>query len=383
MPRFKTKYVAAFFIHALFWLGMYYALRALTVSNFKILVNNNGQLGRPMNMSMLFPYSKQVLVSLMILFYSNSFWLFNTVLRYKSKVLSAMVISGWSLMLYGMNFLVVRWLIASRGVHFAANKPALPGAPSDLSGPPPVEPVNAIDWTQMQGTIALVFLSVLGVAIAYYFIKEWIRNDLARTEALAQQLSAEIRFLRSQVNPHFLFNTLNNLFSMAQKKGNEELADGISKLSGMMRYMIYESNTDRVPLQKEIEYLTDCIALNKLRYVDSEVKVNFHYPDRASVASVQVAPMLFIPFLENAFKHGVAIGQVSSIDMTIALNQNKLIFTCANTDHSGVKKMDEEKGGIGLENVKRRLELVYLTKHELMLQKERGKYNIKLQIDLA
>ena len=383
MRRFKTKYLAEFFIHALFWLGVYYALRALTVSSFKMLVNNNDQVGRSMSMSMLFPYSKQVLVSLMILFYSNSFWLFNMVLRYKSRVLSAMVISGWSLLLYWADFLVIRWLITSRGVHFAANKPALPGPQPDLPGPPPVEPVNAVDWTQMQGTIALVFLSVLGVAIAYYFIKEWIRNDLARNEAQAQQLSAEIRFLRSQVNPHFLFNTLNTLFSMAQKKGNEELANGISKLSGMMRYMIYESNTDRVPLQKEIEYLTDCIALNKLRYADSEVTVNFHHPDRASVTRVKVAPMLFIPFLENAFKHGVFIGHTSGIDMTISVNQNKLIFTCANTDHSGVKKMHEEKGGIGLENVKRRLELIYPAKHELMVGKESEKYNIKLQIDLA
>ena len=89
---------------------------------------------------------------------------------------------------------------------------------------------------------------------------------------------------------------------MAQGKGNDELADGISTLSGMMRYMIYESNEDRVPLKKEIEYLQNCIVLNKLRYADDEVKVIFNHPDKTE--GVFVAPMLFIPFVENAFKHG-------------------------------------------------------------------------------
>jgi len=375
MHRNKTRFFLAFVIHALFWLGMYYALKALTVSSFKMVINNNGSFSRQMSMNMLFPWSKVVLGFLMVLFYSNIFWLFRRAIRYKNKFLSTVIISGWGLLLFAINFLVVRRLIGSPGINHPGTHAAPPG--------PPGGSISADDWLQMQLTIALVFLSVLVIAVAYFFIKEWIRNDLVRNQAEAHQLSTEIRFLRSQVNPHFLFNTLNNLFSMAQKKGNDELADGISKLSGMMRYMIYESNTDRVPLQKEIEYLEDCMALNKLRYADSEVAVNFHHPAPAAVAGVQVAPMLFIPFLENAFKHGVSIARHSRIDMAISLNQKKLIFTCENTDHSTVKKLEEEKSGIGLENVKRRLELVYPGRHKLWNSPAGGKYQVTLQIDLA
>jgi sensor histidine kinase YesM len=235
----------------------------------------------------------------------------------------------------------------------------------------------------MQLIMAVVFLSILAIAAAYFFIKEWIRNDLVRSQAETQQLDTEIRLLRSQVNPHFLFNTLNNLFSMAQKRGHEELADSISKLSGMMRYMIYESNTDRVPLQREIVYLEDCIALNKLRYADSEVAVSFRHPAPAVAAGISIAPMLFIPFLENAFKHGVSIGSHASISLDISVEQKKLIFTCENTDYSSVKKLEEEKGGIGLENVRRRLELLYPGRHALRTGAAEGKYTVNLQIELA
>ena len=124
---------------------------------------------------------------------------------------------------------------------------------------------------------------------------------------------------------------------MAQDKGNDELADGISKLSGMMRYMLYDSNEESVPLSKEITYLEECITLNKLRYADEEVIVTF---DQAGqIADIRIAPMLFIPFVENAFKHGVAIGQRAAIQIALAVSGQKLIFTCANTDFSKIRKM--------------------------------------------
>ncbi len=169
----------------------------------------------------------------------------------------------------------------------------------------------------------------MGVSIAYFFLKEWARNELVRNQMQAYQLSTEIKFLKSQINPHFLFNTLNNLFSMAQSKGNDELADGISKLSGMMRYMIYDSNAESVPLNKEIAYLEDCITLNKLRYADEEAKVTFSYPGQ--VQNIFIAPMLFIPFVENAFKHGVSINQPSEIDIAIVADNQLCLLVKTKT----------------------------------------------------
>ncbi len=415
MRRSRVKYLIELIIHALFWLGVYYALKALMASSHSMVIDHGKEGLQRMDVKLLFPYSGIVLGSLMLLFYSNTFWLFKKVIRYKSDFSRVLVIAGWFALLFGANYLLIRMLINSSSNIRDAQKTAfletlhdtdLPGHPqarvffesrSDtVSLKPQLNPIllrhmapapfgesPADNWSHMQLVIALVFLSVLAVAAANFFIKEWIRNDLTRSQAQAQQLDTEIRLLRSQVNPHFLFNTLNNLFSMAQKKGNDELADSISKLSGMMRYMIYESDTATVALLREIVYLKDCIALNKLRYADNEVAVSFHHPEPDIATLIPVAPMLFIPFLENAFKHGVSIGSHARIDIDISIGQKKLIFTCENTDHSGVRKLAEEKGGIGLENVRRRLELLYPGRHALQAGSEGGKYTVNLQIEFA
>jgi sensor histidine kinase YesM len=248
---------------------------------------------------------------------------------------------------------------------------------------PPVDAISFMisDWLHIQPVILLAFLVIEGVAIAYFFLNEWAKSELIHAQLQANQLSTEIKFLKSQINPHFLFNSLNNLFSMAQDKGNDELADGISKLSGMMRYMLYDSNEESVPLGKEITYLEECITLHKLRYADEEVSVTF---DQAGpLTDTRIAPMLFIPFVENAFKYGVAIGQQSEIRISLAVSAQKLTFTCVNTDYSFIKKMDMDISGIGLENVQRRLALVYPGRHRLTIGHEDGTFRVKLDIDLS
>ena len=388
MHRSWSKYLIELIIHALFWLGVYYVLRALTASSYSMVIDRGNGRVQHMDMRLLFPYSGMVLASLMLLFYSNTFWLFKKVIRFKNDFPRVMVITGWFVLLFAANYLLIRMLIGPFGAVQSSRPKVFFESRADtvLPGHLPPGPLGgslADSWSHMQLIIALVFLSVLAVAAANFFIKERIRNDLMRSQADAQQLDTEIRLLRSQVNPHFFFNTLNNLFSMAQKHGHEELADSISKLSGIMRYMTYESNTATVALLREINYLEDCISLNKLRYADSEVAVGFSHPAPTITAAISIAPMLFVPFLENAFKHGVSIGHHSRIDINISVGQKKLIFTCENTDHSAVKKLEEEKGGIGLENVRRRLELVYPGRHQLLAGPSAGKYIVNLQIELA
>lgn len=381
MHRIKVKHIIEILIHLAFWVGVYYTLNSLTSSTVKIRVNHNGKIMERSEVDTIFPYSRFTLAFLALLFYGNIFWIFNKALRYKSLFAGIAIAAGWFILVFLANYI----LVGSKLSNSLPMGPPPPGFAAGKDGLNHLIPNhNAFfaigNWVHMQLTMLLIFLTAAGLSIAYFFLKEWARTELVRNQLEAYQLSTEIKFLKSQINPHFLFNTLNNLFSMAQEKGNDELADGISKLSGMMRYMIYDSNAGGVPLNKEIAYLEDCITLNKLRYADDEVKVIFDHP--AQTGTVVVAPMLFIPFVENAFKHGVSIGQTSGIDIAIVLSDHKLTFTCINTKYSAIKKMEDEKSGIGLENVKRRLDLLYPGKHDLQINEDRGKYIVKLEIDL-
>jgi hypothetical protein len=378
-------------LHLVFWAGVFYVLTSLNSSHIHVLIKNQNFARYRDEEQPISAYVYIILVFLAALFYGNIFWVFPKVIRYKKGMVLLALGAGWLAMVFSANYFIA-------GPLFEQANP-IPERPPGFSTykrdtevrvrlpDHPARPLNdAInftisDWLHIQPVILLAFLVIEGIAIAYFFLKEWAKSELIQTQLQANQLSTEIKFLKSQINPHFLFNTLNNLFSMAQDKGNDELADGISKLSGMMRYMLYDTNVESVPLSKEIIYLQECITLNKLRYADEEVIIAF---DQAGqIADIQIAPMLFIPFVENAFKYGVAIGQKEAIQIAIVVSGQKLNFSCVNTDHSFIKKMKMEISGIGLENVQRRLELVYPGKHQLIINKEDGKFMVKLEIDLS
>jgi two-component system, LytTR family, sensor kinase len=381
MLTIKKKDWIEIAVHLAFWTAVFYTLSSLTGSFFKLQVNRNGKVMTMDGKQNIAPYSYLTLIFLMMLFYGNIFWVFKKALQNK-KIISRFAAGiAWFACVFAANYFIVGSLLKLK------NPPA-PPLPYFDHGPIAHDPFTQVNvellvmnsWLRMQLTMLLIFLSVLGLSVAYFFLKEWARNELVRNQLEANQYSTEIKFLKSQINPHFLFNALNNLFSMAQKKGNDELADGISKLSGMMRYMIYESNEETVPLKKEIEYLENCIQLNKLRFADEEAKVIFNYPDESE--GIFIAPMLFIPFVENAFKHGVMIGQSSEIDISLLASNKQLSFSCQNTIYH-IRKMEEEKSGIGLENVRRRLELVYPGKHEFTIKDQDAKYSVELKISLA
>jgi two-component system, LytTR family, sensor kinase len=386
-------------LHLVFWAGVFYVLTSLNSSHIHVLAKfRDGVIARDQfEEAPISPYVYIILVFLAALFYGNVFLVFPKIIRYKKVIARLAICTVWFTMVFGANYFIVGPLfdqanpIPNLSPSFVPfNRDAVIRDPVMKPDHPPfphlTPHIGAInftisDWLHIQPVILLAFLVIQGIAIAYFFLKEWAKSELIQTQLQADQLSTEIKFLKSQVNPHFLFNTLNNLFSMAQGKGNDELADGISKLSGMMRYMLYDSNEERVPLSKEITYLEECITLNKLRYADEEGIITFGHAGQ--IADVNIAPMLFIPFVENAFKHGVAIGQRAEIQIVIAVSGQKLNFKCVNTDYSIVRKMEMEISGIGLENVRRRLELVYPGKHRLKIIKEDGKFTVNLEIDLS
>jgi len=374
MLAVKKRFWIEIVLHLVFWTGVLYVLTSLDRPHIQVgKVSPLGNILRGQYVQRPSAFVYMMLGFLMALFYGNIFWVFRKALRHKNGIVRLALCFAWLTMVFGADYFMAGPLFDQ-----AYQVPKTHGVIMLPVRHSPADAINfrVTDWWHVQPVLLLAFLVIEGIAIAYFFLKEWAKSELL-------QLSTENKFLRSQVNPHFLFNTLNNLFSLAQREGKGDLADKIAKLSGMMRYMIYESNTDRVPLASELSYLEDCIVLHQMRYAGDEAAVTLHYPEPATVAAVQVAPMLFIPFLENAFKHGVAIGRHSSITLSITVNGNKLVFTCENTDHSSVQKLEEEQGGIGLENVRRRLELVYPGRHQLRACQEDGKYIVNLQIDLS
>ena len=200
-------------------------------------------------------------------------------------------------------------------------------------------------------------------------------------EMEARQLKAELNLLKSQVNPHFLFNTLNNLFSIAQKNDDNETADGLLKLSQLMRYMIYESNVELVSLEKEITYIKNFIELQKLRFDNQELlNVNLQITD--NFKSIFICPMILIPFIENAFKHGLSTEDHNKIDITLEIENKTLNLKVKNTISNLKNGTDKKNSGIGLDNVKRRLKLVYPNRYDLSINSDNKFFYIDLKIEL-
>ena len=192
----------------------------------------------------------------------------------------------------------------------------------------------------------------------------------------AEKAEAELALLRSQVNPHFFFNTLNNLYSLVVHQ-SEKAPEVILKLSDMMRYTIYEGKKDKVSLKEEIEYLQGYIDLHKIRY-QKEVDIRF---ETSEESELQIAPLLFIVPLENAFKHGVESlreGAYIHASVKTDIQNEKLVFEISNNFE---EKESESKKGIGLENLRQRLELLYPEQHQLDIVKEEGVFTVTLQLD--
>ncbi|MCB0459162.1 MAG: histidine kinase [Flavobacteriaceae bacterium] len=225
-----------------------------------------------------------------------------------------------------------------------------------------------------------LFIFYIVISFAYAFIFEWYHNEKLRNAIKQEKLKTELNFLKSQINPHFLFNTLNNLFSIAQKNNITELSTGINQLSNIMRYMIYESNSSFVSLQKELEYIDSYIDIQKLRHDETdEVIINFE--KKGSFTNVQIAPMILLPFVENAFKHGVSINESSVISIFLEVTKDIIFFKVKNKVHHTYNTINESSG-IGLENVKRRLDLIYSGRHHLNIRNEDNLYEIALKIDI-
>jgi two-component system, LytTR family, sensor kinase len=197
------------------------------------------------------------------------------------------------------------------------------------------------------------------------------------------QTHASFDFLRSQINPHFLFNALNTIYGTAIQENAERTGEGIEKLGDMMRFMLQENMQEKIALSREIDYLNNYISLQKLR-TDPNPAIQIEAIIEQPVQPVQIAPMLLIPFVENAFKHGISFRQASYIRISLELRDHTLYFDVYNSKHVRPENDPEKsQSGIGLANVKQRLQLLYPKKHELVTRETAKDYFVHLTIALS
>jgi len=229
----------------------------------------------------------------------------------------------------------------------------------------------------VQHTTSVIFIVIFIGMLR--FAEDWFQLEARKKEIENEKLTAELRFLKAQINPHFLFNTLNNLYYLAFTQSPNTTVV-IDKLSQMMRYMIYESNHPKVPLSKEIEYMENYISLEQLR-LDNQVPISLDV--QGVTDSVRIEPFLFITLLENAFKHGVSNNAENSwVKVNITVEPNRCIYTVENS-RLPEKEQHEGKSGIGLQNLRRRLELSYPDRHTLQVEETPEKYHVQLSLELA
>lgn len=246
--------------------------------------------------------------------------------------------------------------------------------------PPPPPGFEEGHHNPREGTIFIgkhAIHNLLTFAISF-FISSLLWVNKAYAKERTDRAKLELGYLKTQINPHFLFNTLTALFALASK-GSRDTAPGIQSLSNMMRYVLHNESNDMIPLEEEIQYLTDYIQLQKHRYKHT---LEVSYLISGNVENKRIAPFLILPFIENAFKYGVSPEEPSKISIEINTYDNQLDVYIANN------KVDAHEGtiesfGIGIKNTKARLQMIYPENHELHINDQDNIYTVKLTLNLT
>jgi sensor histidine kinase YesM len=212
--------------------------------------------------------------------------------------------------------------------------------------------------------IRFIMIVLLSLGIASY-------NRLKQTEE--EKLKAELSYLKAQVNPHFLFNTLNSIYALTVQK-SDRAPESVTKLSSIMRYSITDAAQDLVSLDKELNYINAYVELEKLRLTE---KVKLNYTITGDPSGKQISPLIFVPFIENAFKYGVSTQDTSKINIAILIGKNDLNLTVDNTK---VRPDNKSKLGLGIENTKKRLDLIYPGKYSLDIKDLEKEFSVNLKI---
>ncbi|TDO22736.1 sensor histidine kinase [Pedobacter duraquae] len=231
--------------------------------------------------------------------------------------------------------------------------------------------------------IIFTLTAVLLLTLCLSFVYAYLRTIKAKERLFNLRLGSkesELRLLKSQVNPHFLFNSLNAIYATALVENAPKTSESIAKLASLIRYMQKDMNENFIPLKNEIKYIEDYVAIQKIRSaVEPIVELRFE-----NIENYIISPGLLIPFVENAFKYGIDPSKPSKLEISVSCGNNWIIFECINTYHEGYKTYKKEEGfGIGIRNTKQRLELAYRKNHTFEIKKLNGVFSVKMGINTA
>jgi hypothetical protein len=327
------------------------------------------------NINRLFKYSLLPLMQYAIIFYLNYFIFLNRYLFQKKYILYFLINILLILIFLWINWQFRDFFLKDRMQNMAPpelmqNGPQGNMMPSNRMHKPPV------DFFMFKDIFSF-FIPVI-VSIAVKATENWFKTETEKKEIENKNLESELQHLRYQLQPHFFFNSLNNIYSLIEVSPSKA-QEAIHNLSKLMRYLLYDTQHEKVELSEEINFLKKFIQLMELRQTD-RTKTNFIFPETENT-SYRIAPLLFIPMIENAYKHGVSATQESHISFEMSIKYNQLFFSSENTNFP--KKANDISGsGIGLENLRKRLELVYPNKFVLKKGIRNNIFWITLQIEL-
>ncbi|MFC5269450.1 sensor histidine kinase [Adhaeribacter terreus] len=296
-------------------------------------------------------------LSYIMLFYGNTYYIIPRVLLRKRYFLFLLIVLGLFLVFYfgrPFQFLFDTILFYRQGREI-----------------PPYQPFS-FDFLSL-----VLFGLIITLGLCIQIIKQWQRTERRALQAETDKANAELSFLKAQINPHFLFNTLNTIYSLILTR-NDLAADSVLKLSSIMRYVTGDATADFVSLEKEIASLTDYIELQKLQH---NKKVLLDFTVTGTLENKQIAPLLLLTYIENAFKYGISSHEEAPITIRLEIAEDRIDFFCQNRIFETPRVT--ERTGIGLLNTRKRLEFLYPGKHELLITSNTEFYTVSLTLKLV
>jgi sensor histidine kinase YesM len=293
-------------------------------------------------------------------------------------------IPGWMMVVYSLlNYFIPKFLMKKKFIRFILGYGGVIAVATvytelfKLNFTPLSTPGSGL----LTGRNVLPFIHVSALAASAKFIRHALLQEIRATQAKKQKTIAELELLKAQIHPHFLFNTLNNLFAHTMR-GSSQSSQIVIKLSELLRFMIYESKTEHIELEKEIDLLNNYIDLEKLRY-GSDLEVSTTYS--GDLENKLISPLLLLPLVENSFKHGTS-QQLDRkwIKLDLHVEGNKMFFKLANSrDEDMIKPaVKGKRKGIGLDNVRKRLEILYPYKHEFKILEDKHSFLVSISLEL-